>query len=645
MVGCKSINKTLFVVIDRSNIEILIKFASLIIQDNIDMEPLHKLFIYRKKLIKPYIELSLKWMDGITYVMSALLIFTLVYEHGFLISFGEMELINKVYHAGWIVFLVDVSLHILLNYSDTRRKYRGLTWVLSLMLYLTLVPVIFHEPEIEGAVHDFWAFFHSRLYHVVLLTLLSLLQLSSGIVRLLGKRTNPSLIFASSFLIFILIGAALLMLPRATYHGISFVDALFTATSATCVTGLVSVDVPSTFTPEGLFIIIMLIQIGGLGVMTLTSFFAMFFMGNTSLYNQLAVRDMVSSQSLSCLLSTLLYILGFTLVIEAVGMGVIFFSVHGTLGMDLEEELAFSAFHSISAFCNAGFSTLPGNLGNEMVLHNHNLLYITVSFLIILGGIGFPILVNLYETVSYEVRRLYHLYIKKNKRIIRRIHLYNLNTRIVLIMTTILLVAGTVAIVVFEWNNAFAGMSADDKWVQGFFNATCPRTAGFSSVSMTTFSVQTLLLMVVLMMIGGGTQSTAGGVKVNVFAVVMLNLRAILIGTDKVTIFNRELSQDSIRRSNATLILYLLIVFAGIFCLSMLEPQVSLMALVFECTSALSTVGSSLDLTPTLGSDSKLIVIVLMFVGRVGVLTLMSSLVKQKKVTKYRYPSDNIIIN
>ncbi len=181
--------------------------------------------------------------------------------------------------------------------------------------------------------------------------------------------------------------------------------------------------------------------------------------------------------------------------------------------------------------------------------------------------------------------------------------------------------------------------------MQAFFNATCPRTAGFSSVGMTTLSVQTLLLMIVLMMIGGGTQSTAGGVKVNVFAVAMLNLRGILIGAERVTIFNRELSQDSIRRSNATLILYLLIVFAGIFSLTFLEPQASVMALVFECISALSTVGASLDLTPTLGSDSKLIVIVLMFVGRVGVLTLMSSLIKQKKLIKYRYPSDNIIIN
>lgn len=213
------------------------------------------------------------------------------------------------------------------------------------------------------------------------------MNLSNGLVRLLGRRTNPSLILAASFLVIILIGAGLLMLPRCTVDGVtlSWVDALFTSTSAVCVTGLVPVDVSATFTPAGLTVIILLIQIGGLGVMTLTSFFAMFFMGNTSLYNQLVVRDMVSSNSLGSLLSTLLYILGFTLVIEGVGMLSIWFSIHGTLGMDVQDELAFSAFHSISAFCNAGFSTLPGNLGNPMVMTNHNWLYITVSLLIIFG--------------------------------------------------------------------------------------------------------------------------------------------------------------------------------------------------------------------------------------------------------------------
>ena len=238
---------------------------------------------------------------------------------------------------------------------------------MSGLLYLTLIPVIFHRPEEEGAILQFWEFLDGKFYHLVLLLIFSFLNLSNGLVRLLGRRTNPSLILAVSFLAIILIGTGLLMLPRCTVNGITWVDSLFTATSAVCVTGLVPVDVSTTFTTGGLVVIILLIQVGGLGVMTLTSFFAMFFMGNTSLYNQLVVRDMVSSNSLGSLLSTLLYILGFTLVIEGIGMISIWFSIHGTLGMTLEGELAFAAFHSISAFVMQVLLHFPVIWGNSMV--------------------------------------------------------------------------------------------------------------------------------------------------------------------------------------------------------------------------------------------------------------------------------------
>ena len=237
--------------------------------------------------------------------------------------------------------------------------------------------------------------------------------------------------------------------------------------------------------------------------MTLTSFFAMFFMGNTSLYNQLMVGDMISSNSLNSLLSTLLYILGFTLAIEGVGMVVIWLSVHGTLGMTLQEELFFSAFHSVSAFCNAGFSTLPGGMGNPAVMQGHNLLYITLGLLIALGGIGFPILVNLYETVAYYLQAGKFWLLRRSGRFRKKVHLYNLNTKIVLVATVFLLIGGTLAIAALEWNHSFAGMSVADKWVHAFFNSSCPRTAGFASVGLTSLSTQTLLLMVVLMMIGG----------------------------------------------------------------------------------------------------------------------------------------------
>ena len=609
------------------------------------MKLYHKYFLYQNKLLQPYIRSFLAATAVITYVASIAFLCALIYQYGFELTPETAGKLNTLYKAVWIVFLADMSLHWLLKYADTRKKYRKLAWVLSILLYLTLVPVIFHRPEDNGSILMFWEILHSKLYHVVVLSVLSLLQLSNGLVRLLGKRTNPSLILAVSFFIIILVGTGLLMLPRCTISGISWVDSLFISTSAVCVTGLTSVDLTTTFTTEGFVVILLLIQIGGLGVMTLTSFFALFFMGNTSLYNQLVVRDMVNSKSLGSLLSTLLYTLGFTLVIETMGMITIWLSIHGTMDMNLEEELAFAVFHSISAFCNAGFSTLPGNLGNPLMMNNHNLFYALISILVILGGIGFPILVNLKEIIFYRLKRMTQFLLRKNKVSAKSVQLYNLNTRIVVTMTFLLLTVGTLILLAFEWNHAFAGMSIAEKCTHAFFNAACPRTAGFSSVDFSLFGIQSILIYILLMWIGGGAQSTAGGIKVNAFAVVILNLAAVIRGSQRVEVHGRELAHDSIRRSNATVVMSLIILFVSIFLLSWLEPTLPLLSLTFEAVSALSTVGSSLNLTPLLQESSKLVIVVLMFVGRVGLITMMLGIVKQKKNTKYKYPSDNIIIN
>ncbi len=609
------------------------------------MKLYHKYFLYQNKLLQPYIRSFLAATAVITYVASIAFLCALIYQYGFELTPETADKLNTLYKAVWIVFLADMSLHWLLEYADTRKKYRKLAWVLSILLYLTLVPVIFHRPEDNGSILMFWEILHSKLYHVVVLSVLSLLQLSNGLVRLLGKRTNPSLILAVSFFIIILVGTGLLMLPRCTISGISWVDSLFISTSAVCVTGLTSVDLTTTFTTEGFVVILLLIQIGGLGVMTLTSFFALFFMGNTSLYNQLVVRDMVNSKSLGSLLSTLLYTLGFTLVIETMGMITIWLSIHGTMDMNLEEELAFAVFHSISAFCNAGFSTLPGNLGNPLMMNNHNSFYVLISILVILGGIGFPILVNLKEIIFYRLKRMTQFLLRKNKVSAKSVQLYNLNTRIVVTMTFLLLTVGTLILLAFEWNHAFAGMSIAEKCTHAFFNAACPRTAGFSSVDFSLFGIQSILIYILLMWIGGGAQSTAGGIKVNAFAVVILNLAAVIRGSQRVEVHGRELAHDSIRRSNATVVMSLIILFVSIFLLSWLEPTLPLLSLTFEAVSALSTVGSSLNLTPLLQESSKLVIVVLMFVGRVGLITMMLGIVKQKKNTKYKYPSDNIIIN
>jgi Trk-type K+ transport system membrane component len=372
--------------------------------------------------------------------------------------------------------------------------------------------------------------------------------------------------------------------------------------------------------------------------MTLTSFFAMFFMRNTSLYNQLAMRDMTSSESLNSLLTTLLYILGFTLTFESIGMLAIWLDIHGSLGMTIKQELGFSAFHSISAFCNAGFSTMPGSLGNKIIMSGHNFFFITLSFLVIFGGLGFPVLINIKGWLTNRFQRIVQ------RRYLRH-RMMNINTRIVIITTISLLVFGTAAMALLEWNHAFTGLPVADKLTQAFFNATVPRTAGFTSINLVNFSIQALLIYAFLMWIGGASQSTAGGIKVNVFAVAIINMYAVLRRTERVEIFGREISRDTVRQSDATVVLSILTIGIFVFLLSMTDGNIPIFNLFFECISAMGTVGSSLNVTPRLSDEGKLLISLLMFIGRVGFITLLMGVIKQKKYTKYRYPSDNIFIN
>ena len=442
----------------------------------------------------------------------------------------------------------------------------------------------------------------------------------------------------------ILLGALVLMLPIATVQRVwtPFHEALFTSTSAVCVTGLVVQDTGSYWSAFGQTVILLLIQIGGLGVITGAVTFLMLAGRNITLKERSAMQDAISAPAVGGIVRLTRFILKGTFLVELLGALALlpaFCRDYGLRGVWM------SVFHSVSAFCNAGFSTLPGNLGNPLVMTGHNPFFIYISLLIILGGIGFPILVNFKDIILYHLRRLWHFLRTWHWDGKRFYHLYNLNTKIVLIVTFLLLVLGTVGIAVFEWNASFAGMSVADKWTQAFFNATCPRTAGFTSVDLAGLGVQTLLIYLFLMWVGGGSQSTAGGIKVNAFAVVVLNLVAVLRGTERVEVFGRELSHDSIRRSNATVVMSFGVLLLFIFIISILEPGTSLLAITFECVSALSTVGSSLNLTPRLGDDSKLLVALLMFVGRVGLITLMLGIIKQKKHTKYQYPSGQIIIN
>ena len=555
-----------------------------------------------------------------------------ILEFGFELSDRLKDEFDLVYFWAWNMFLLERVCHLVLTRRGKRRAaYNFIGWTVNGLLTLTLIPIILNILGIDDSTGVIRVL-ENRAIYLLVLFLIASIELSSTVISSLGRKSNPSLMMAVSFLFIIMAGSGMLLMPRCIQHGVhlSWIDSLFTATSAVCVTGLTTIDVPSTFTSFGQLVIMMLIQVGGLGVMTITSFFALFFMGNTSIYNQMQVQDMVSSKSLASLWSTLLNIFGFTAVLELAGAVLIFLDIHGTIGLDIRHELFFSMFHAVSAFCNGGFSNYQDGVGASVLMEGHCWLYIILALLIILGGIGYPVLVNLKMAVTKY---------SKGRR------LFDLNTKIVLRTTMMLIVSGTALLAFFEWNNTFAGMPIREKLTQAFFNAVSPRTAGFISVDLNSMCIQSIFIYTLLMWIGGASQSTAGGVKVNAFAVAFLNIRAIIHGTTRVEFAGRELSTDSIRRANAAVFVSIILLSVFVFLVTLTEPDLPLKAIVFECVSAFATVGSSLGITSSLQDTSKVLLVVLMFIGRVGLVTMAQGLLKQYKNQNYKLPQDNITIS
>lgn len=572
-------------------------------------------------------------------VIALLTLSTVVIDFGFSLSAEEKNIAMRIYNFSWWFYFIVFTVRLGIFFYKFRKASAGLTILTGLLIYLTLLPRMFSVSP-DGLLYSVWWFLGHIKTTIFVISVFAVLDLSKSIISFLNRKTNPALMMATGFAVIIFIGGLLLLLPRSIAAGanLSVVDAFFVSTSAVCVTGLSPVDISTTFTVDGQLIILALIQIGGLGVMTITSFFALFYMGNTNLYSQLAVKNIIGTDTWNSLLSTLFYILGFTFAIEMIGAAFIWLSVHSTLDMTMQEEIYFAIFHSISAFCNAGFSTVSNNLGNSSLM-GINSLYVIISLLVILGGIGFPILMNLKCALFHNVRRLF------NKDYRQHLRVTTINTKIVLATTIVLLVLSTVAFALIEWNGAFAGMTTWEKIVQSFFHASVPRTAGFNSVDMGSFSNIGILVFMILMWIGGASQSTAGGIKVNTIAVAWANFMSVIRERKSVVILKREVSQESVQRATATVFASILVILLAFIILLTTEPGLTPKQLLFEVVSALGTVGSSLNATAYLSTAGKIIVSLLMFVGRVGLIVVAMSFVKKKGQERFCYPKDNVIIN
>ena len=518
----------------------------------------------------------------------------MIIEAGFFKEFLYRSQVIYFYDFSFILTLINIV------YYNFYKKTSALKKIWPLEIIVTALVIIYYLARFEFNFFETrtFQFFNVRLLYVLII-LCFIRDFSS--LRINFKRTfiNPAQLFILSFLSIILLGAAFLMMPNATVNGIKPLDALFTATSAVCVTGLIVLDTAKDFTLFGKIIIITLIQIGGLGIMTFASYFSYFFRGGASYENQLSLGEMTSSDKLGEVFNTLKRIIIITVTIEALGAVFIYSTLDlSLLDGSINKGIFFSIFHSVSAFCNAGFSTLSGNLYEPGYQFNYGL-HFTVASLFIFGGLGFPIVYNVYKYIKHLIRIFFFSFFTKEKT-----HytpwVINLNSRIILVTTFSLLLFGTFSIYYFEHDGALKNHSTLGAWVEAFFISANNRTAGFNTVDIAAISAPTIMICMFLMWIGASPASTGGGIKTSTFAIAVLNIISLTKGKKRTEIFRREIGEHSIRRAFAIIALSLIIVGFGIFLLVIVEPGKDLMSLAFEAFSAYSTVGLSLNIKPTL---------------------------------------------
>lgn len=582
-------------------------------------------------------------MSVVTSVLSVVCLTLLTVYVGFEHSEWHIAVMRHSLRVIQAVFILNVLLTFMEGRRPMARFARTVMFAVDGLILLSALPWIYPHPQ-NPWIPALERFLYSGTYLYGSMAAYSIMTLCTALMQMLGRRTNPALLMAGSFIFFIIVGSFVLLMPKCTYHGISYIDSLFVTTSGVCITGLTTVDIPATFTPLGQFILCVLFQIGGLGVITFTSFFAIFFSGRQSVYSQLLVKDMVYSKTLNSLVPTIIYILLFTLGIEAAGAVAIYFTIPDGLCHTEASRIWVAVFQSMSAFCNVGFSNIDGGMANPRLMSSSQGIYIVMSVLLFLGGIGFPILVNVRDYIRQKwrhgIRRLLGYRTDPAPR-----HLFDLNTKIAVTTTLIILAVSVTAFFLLESGNTMKGMTLYDRIVQSVFNSLIPRSGGYCTLDPNGFLNVTLLIIVIQMWIGGSSQSMAGGVKVNTVGAILLNLRAVIRQYKGIPAFRRGIAVYSIRRANAVVTLSLVTAATVAILLMLLEPEMSAKSLIFETVSATFSVGSSLGITPYLSVASKAVICVAMFVGRVGLLSLLTGIMITHKDNSRYYPTENIIIN
>jgi len=514
----------------------------------------------------------------------------------------------------------------------------------------------FNSRTKKDYLHSFWFEFlfiaaFTVIYYVagllwaigVYLLLQIITKVCRTVVNLAASGKSPAVTFVGSFIAIILTGAILLMLPRShTSDSLSFIDAIFTSTSATCVTGLTVKDTGADFTLVGHTVILCLMQLGGLGIVIFGAVFALFFGQALGFRQAAAMQDLLSETTAGKIANIIAFIFMFTLGIEAIG-AVLLYNMWQLADAPLPRHITSlwfcSIFHSVSAFCNAGL----GLFSDSLVRYSFDWrVYTVICPLIILGGLGFGVLHNLISVFFSKLRHLFYFYSKKTYKPAGIPEKIRLQTKIVLLATVIPIIAGMVALLIMQNNTGSGHLSLS----AAFFQSVTARTAGFNTIDINALSVPSKMILIILMFIGGSPGGTAGGIKTVTLAIIIMTVYATARKRAEVEMFKRSVPLISVGKALTVLSLFMFVLLASTFLLAITERHnnFEFSAIMFEAASALGTVGLSCGITASLTTAGKIIIIITMLIGRLGPLTLLATMTFNIRPARFNYPTEAIVV-
>lgn len=441
-----------------------------------------------------------------------------------------------------------------------------------------------------------------------------------GYLKQSTSRLNPSVTVVLSFFVLILVGTVLLKLPIATTETISWLNTLFTATSAVTVTGLIVVDTGTAFTLFGQTVIMFLMQLGGLGLMTSAVSIFFIFKRKIGMQQRNLIRASLNQDSSGGIIRLVRYLLFFSLSIELIGF--ILLSIKWIPEFGFSKGAFYSLFHTVAAFNNAGFSLWSDSLSSYV---GDPVVNLTITSMFVLGGIGFTVLLDVWNKKKFKT--------------------LTLHSKVMIVGTLVINIIAIISIFILEYSNpqTLGSLSFEDKAWSAYFQGLTPRTAGFNSIDISALTLPTMLLIVILMFIGAGSASTGSGIKLSTFIILLLTTITTLKGGEEVSLFGRRLKNSAVLRALSLTLISFLLVFVAIFVLTVTENG-SFIAIVFEVVSAFGTVGLSTGLTTELSTIGKFVIMFVMFVGRIGPITIASILLTSKNPSLIRYPQENIFV-